>query len=80
MRQRILKSLIAEYLCIRYAVSVPCYSGILSANEAPKYDEIKMLIEVAGASSREICQGLFIKGVKDVKRTSRNFLSKRMSC
>lgn len=65
-----LKSLIAEYLCIRYAVSVPCYSGILSANEAPKYDEIKDAYqEIAGASSKlkDMSEAYSLKGVKDVK-------------
>lgn len=63
-----LKSLIAEYLNIRYAISVPCYSGVLSVNEAPKYNEIKNAYpEIAGASSKlkDISEAYSIKGKKN---------------
>jgi NRPS condensation-like uncharacterized protein len=65
-----LKSLIAEYLCIRYAVSVPSYSGVLSVNEASKYSEIKDAYqEIAGASNKlkDMSEAYSLIGSKDVK-------------
>lgn len=65
-----LKSLIAEYLRIRYAISVPCYSGVLSVNEAPKDDEIKdAYLEIAGTSSKlkDISEAYSLEGKKDEK-------------
>ncbi|MGI6498965.1 MAG: hypothetical protein ACOX0U_09240 [Oscillospiraceae bacterium] len=65
-----LKSLIAEYLHIRYAVSVPYCSDVLSANGAPNYNEIKDAYqEITGASSKlkDMSEAYSLKGSKDKK-------------
>lgn len=65
-----LKSLIAEYLYIRYAVSVPYCSDVLSANEAPNYSEMKDAYqEITGASGKwkDMSEAYSLKGIKDEK-------------
>lgn len=65
-----LKSLIAEYLCIRYRVSIPCCSGVLSVNEAPTGDEMKDAYpDIAGTQGKlkDISEAYGVKGKKDEK-------------
>ncbi len=64
-----LKSLIAEYLSIKYE-SFADYMGVLNVNETPKHEEIKDAYpEVAGASSKikGIADSYSLKGEKDKK-------------
>lgn len=65
-----LKSLIAEYLRIRYEISVSCQSGVLDVNEAPKYEEVRdEYPEIIGASYKlkDMSEVYSLKGKRDEK-------------
>jgi NRPS condensation-like uncharacterized protein len=65
-----LKSLIAEYLHIRYAISVPCSEDVLCAKEVSTYDEIKDAYpEIVGDSTKlkDMSSAYSIIGTSDEK-------------
>jgi NRPS condensation-like uncharacterized protein len=65
-----LKSLIAEYLHIRYAISVPWSEDILCANDGPNSEEIKdAYLDIVGGSSKsnDLSNSYSIIGTSDEK-------------
>jgi NRPS condensation-like uncharacterized protein len=63
-----LKSLIAEYLNIRHALSISDFSGVLSVKEVSTYDEIKNAYpEITGTSNKmkDLSGSYSLKGTHD---------------